>query len=236
MQYGLKVGIMSQPKQILLLDDVLEMCLVLSEYLTKLGFQVHYITTIEEFKSQILNLKPDFIILDKNISGVDSFSLISQIRSSSNLASVPVLIITGFEDLETKMNAIQLGADDVLIKPFLLEELKLKIKALERRAYAYQHGSDEIVYKNLKLRPSDGVVFMDNEKIPFTDTEFRLLQTLILRKGLPIHRESLANKILTGRNINIRTIDVHINSIRNKLGAIGVKIKTLRGRGYMLVD
>lgn len=86
------------------------------------------------------------------------------------------------------------------------------------------------------MSPLSGEVFIGDDRLPLTETEFKLLHVLIVEKGRPVRRESLALKGLTSRNKNVRTIDVHINAIRNKLGAVGNKIKTLRGRGYMLID
>ncbi len=96
--------------------------------------------------------------------------------------------------------------------------------------------ADQVFYKNLKLSPLSHEVFLDEGPIPFTQTEFKILLSLILEKGKAVRRESLAFRTLSSRNKSVRTVDVHINAIRNKLGSLGSNIKTLRGRGYMLID
>lgn len=96
--------------------------------------------------------------------------------------------------------------------------------------------TDQVFYKNLILSPLSQEVFLDEGALKLTETEFKVLLALVLEKGKPVRRESLALQALSSRNKSIRTIDVHINSIRNKLGEIGSNIKALRGRGYMLLD
>jgi DNA-binding response OmpR family regulator len=163
------------------------------------------------------------------------YALISTVRECQRFRALPILVM-GQGELIEKINVLSVGADGLLLKPIKLDELKVKIQALFRRSMSYQTSIDDIVYKNLKLSPLSGEAFIGDNKVEFTETEFKLLEALIIEKGRPVRRELLANRSLSSRNKNLRTIDVHINSIRGKLGQIGRKIKTLRGKGYMLVD
>jgi len=227
---------MALETKILVLDDEKDLCETIVQYLNERGFKAVFSTTIDEFHEKLRSFSPHFLLIDKFINRQDSFSLITQIRGYEAYKSLPIVVITGCEDFEEKIKALKMGADDVLIKPIKLEELYTKIQAILRRAFSYQPAGQEVSYKNLTLSPASGEVFMGESKVPLTETEFKLLHELVVEKGRPVHREYLAYKGLTSRNNNFRTIDVHINSLRTKLGDLGTKIKTLRGRGYMLVD
>jgi two-component system, OmpR family, alkaline phosphatase synthesis response regulator PhoP len=222
--------------KVLVLDDEKDLCEGIVQYLNEKGFKANYSTTIDDFHEKLRTFAPHFLLIDKFINRQDSFSLITQIRGLESSKAIPIIVITGCEDFEEKIKALKMGADDVLIKPIKLEELHTKIQAILRRSFSYQPANQDVLYKNLTLSPGSGEVFMGEAKLALTETEFKLLHELVVEKGRPVHREYLAYKGLTSRNNNFRTIDVHINSLRTKLDDMGNKIKTLRGRGYMLVD
>lgn len=227
---------MASETKILVLDDEKDLCETVSEYLNARGFKAVYALTIEDFHEKLRSFSPHFLLIDKFVQRQDSFSLITQIRGMDAYKALPIVVVTGCDEFEEKIKALKMGADDVLIKPVKLEELFIKIQAILRRAFSYQPANQDVSYKDLTLSPGSGEVFWGEAKIPLTETEFKLLHELVVEKGRPVHREYLAYKGLTSRNNNFRTIDVHINSLRTKLGGLGPKIKTLRGRGYMLVD
>ncbi|MCC6137069.1 MAG: response regulator transcription factor, partial [Bdellovibrionaceae bacterium] len=123
------------------------------------------------------------------------------------------------------------------IKPLKLAEIKSKLKAIGRRSASYQEYAGTIKYKNLTLDlQNEEVSTANDERIDLTKTEFKIFHLLLQAKGSVVVREQMARKALTVRNHNVRTIDVHINALRCKLGDHGRKIRTLRGRGYVLTD
>lgn len=223
-------------KKVLVLDDDIDICEVIVNYLAINGYSAVGMASVEQFEAKLNTVHPHFLILSRVIGQRDCLHLISKIRSSADLKSIPVIVTTNNRDLSEKIKTLQAGADEVLIKPIILEELATKMQVLLRRSASYYQPGESIIYKNLKMSPLSGEVFLNDERISFTNTEFKLLEALVVEKGKPVRRESLANRSLTARNKNARTIDVHINAIRGKLGQIGNKIKTLRGRGYMLID
>ncbi|MCB9073381.1 MAG: response regulator transcription factor [Bdellovibrionaceae bacterium] len=223
-------------RKILILDDEIEICTMLSDFLTDSGYEVRYSTEIEGFLEQMNAFRPHFLIMDKYVHRHDCFSLIGSLRKVPSSQNIPILVITGCTDLEEKVRALELGADDVLIKPIQLIEVKAKLQSLARRASIYQLPTENITYKDIRVVPQSGEVFSGESRLPLTETEFKIFQVLLISKGKAVQREQLVHKTLTARNNNLRTIDVHINSLRTKLGDVGSKIKTLRGRGYMLVD
>lgn len=227
MQHGHKVLILNKGQSIdkTLVDD-----------LNASGYATQFCATVEDFRFQMTKNDVDFVIMETTAEGNDCFFMLQEIRSMEGLRSLPLVVILNKEDVLVKINALKMGADDVLSRPLRFEELYLKMRVLFRRAANTQMKTDHIVYKNIKLSPMSGQVFIGEDLLPFTETEFKVLLALILEKGRPVRRESLAFRTLSPRNKSVRTIDVHINSIRNKLGNMGDHIKTLRGRGYMLLD
>jgi two-component system, OmpR family, alkaline phosphatase synthesis response regulator PhoP len=222
-------------KKILVVESNPEVCAAVEAFVQSLGYAALGIHSLEGIEEKLYDFKPDFLILEKQLE-LAGPSVISKIRSSELFRLMPILVLTQSEDYKLKQTILMMGADSFLQKPIQFEELGLKIQALFRRSLSYQASIEEVFYKNLKLSPLSGEVFIDSQRVNFTATEFKLLETLIVEKGRPVRRESLAHKGLNSPNTSLRTIDVHINSIRGKLGPIGRQIKTLRGRGYMLID
>lgn len=222
-------------KKILVIDADTQDCAKMHENLQRLGFVSCSINNVENFEEKLFSYKPDFIILEKSLELVGP-SVISKVRASEPFRALPILVLTKSDDFSLKKSVLLLGADSFLQKPVCFDELSLKIQALLRRSLSYRSTVEDILYKNLKLSPLSGEVFIDSTPVHFTATEFKLLEALVVEKGRPVRREFLAHTKSNSENPNLRTIDVHINSIRTKLGQIGRKIKTLRGKGYMLVD
>jgi two-component system alkaline phosphatase synthesis response regulator PhoP len=222
-------------KKILVIDANLQDCAKMEENLQRLGFVSCCVNNLENFEEKIYSYKPDFIILEKSLE-LAGPSVILKVRSTERFRALPILIITQGDDFLAKKNVLMLGADSFLQKPVCYEELNLKIQVLLRRSMSYHCAVEDILYKNLKLSPLSGEVFIDSSQVHFTPTEFKVLETLVVEKGRPVRRDFLARSGSNSIKPNLRTIDVHINSIRTKLGQIGRNIKTLRGRGYMLID
>jgi DNA-binding response OmpR family regulator len=227
---------MTTSKKLLVLDDETEICTMIQDYLGMNGYEVRYSTEIDHFFEQLNVFQPDFLIMDKFVHRHDCFGLIDKIRQTEVFKNIPILVITGCTDLDEKIRALELGADNVLIKPIVLEELRAKLQSMARRASIYQLPAADVMYKHLKILPKSGEVFAGQERLTLTETEFKIFHVLVVSKGRAVQREQLVHKTLTARNNNLRTIDVHINALRTKLGEVGGKIKTLRGRGYMLID
>ncbi len=168
------------------------------------------------------------MILDR-FNDRNGFPIISKIRASEKFRALPTLVIGSDHQFCEKISALSMGADGFLQKPIQFEVLDVKLQAIFRRSQSYQPIIEDIFFKNITLSPLTGDVFFDSEKVNFTTTEYKLLEALILEKGRPVCREALAHKSLSSQNSCIRTIDVHIKSIREKLGPLGRQIKTLRG-------
>lgn len=146
--------------------------------------------------------------------------------------TLPVLILTARDTLTDKIAGLDVGADDYLVKPFALEELHARIRALLRRHN--NQGESELIVGNLTLNMGRRQVWMSGEELILTPKEYALLSRLMLKAGSPVHREILYNDIYNWDNEpSTNTTEVHIHNLRDKVGK--ARIRTVRGFGYMLV-
>lgn len=227
--------------QVLVIDDDIELCGLLTDYLSREGFILTSVHDGERGRDEALAVNYDLIVLDVMLPGIDGFEVLRKIRKET---TVPVLMLSARGDEVDRIVGLEMGADDYLAKPFNPRELLARLNAIQRRSHESpvsenSNGlqSDTIILGDLIVDASTMQVYLDGRKIPFTVAEFSLLRELLLTPGQVVEREKLALKVL-GRDLASfdRSIDVHIASIRKKLGRMvdGVeRIKTIRGVGYM---
>ncbi|GLR11132.1 two-component system response regulator BasR [Mixta theicola] len=170
-------------------------------------------------------------VLDLGLPDADGADLLRRWRRQN--IDLPVLILTARDALEDRVSGLDAGADDYLVKPFALAELKARVRALIRR---YQGLSDnQIRHGDLALNLSSLQVSVDNQPIEVTPKEFALLSRLLMRIGQTVHRETLQQDIYSWQDDNgSNTLEVHIHNLRRKLGKD--RIKTVRGVGYRLEE
>jgi Response regulators consisting of a CheY-like receiver domain and a winged-helix DNA-binding domain len=141
------------------------------------------------------------------------------------------VILTARDTLDDRISGLDTGADDYLVKPFALEELNARIRALLRRHY--NQGENEVTVANLRLNTTRRQVWLDEQPLELTPKEFALLSRLMQKAGSPVHREILYNDIYNWDNEpSTNTLEVHIHNLRDKVGKS--RIRTVRGFGYQL--
>ena len=224
---------MFQGKRILLVDDDSTYRDEVSKALAERGFFVYPRKNKEDFMASLMSAAPDVILIDKAIGEEDGFDLIHEVRKHPELSTVPIIIITGLATLENKKTATLFGADDILAKPININELELRIVANLRRSKSYQVGENILSFGNVEVDVRNQVVTLNQQEIQLTRTEYKILLELLSKRGEIVNREQLARRFLSLRNSNARTLDVHINALRKKLGGMSTCLKTVRGRGYM---
>jgi len=172
----------------------------------------------------------DLIILDIMLPDVNGWDIVRMLRSANK--GMPILLLTALGTIEHRVKGLELGADDYLVKPFALEELHARIRALLRRHN--NQGESELIVGNLTLNMGRRQVWMGGEELILTPKEYALLSRLMLKAGSPVHREILYNDIYNWDNEpSTNTLEVHIHNLRDKVGK--ARIRTVRGFGYMLV-
>jgi DNA-binding response OmpR family regulator len=226
--------------RILVIDDDEELCDLLTQYLVPEGFTVEAVHDANKGIERALSGEHDFVVLDVMLPGVNGFEVLRTVRKSS---AVPVLMLTARGEDVDRIVGLEMGADDYLPKPFNPRELVARIRAIQRRGEPKKEERadagppEKITVADVSLDRGARVVQKAGKNIDLTSAEFDLLDMLLRSSGHVVPRRDLVTKVL-GRGLDPfdRSIDVHISSLRKKLGhkIKGMeRIKTIRGVGYL---
>lgn len=180
---------------------------------------------------------PDLLLLDIMLPEEDGISILKKIRNNSRTSKLPVIMLTAKGSEYDKVIGLDSGADDYVAKPFGMMELISRVKALLRRTSDDSSKNDELKHGNLLLSTSEHSVTVDGQNVNLTFKEFEMLSLLMQNEGKVFSRDMLLQKIwgydFDGEN---RTVDVHIRTLRSKLGSAGDYVRTVRGVGYKIGD
>lgn len=177
------------------------------------------------------NLLPDLFLVDVMLPGEDGISILKQLRKNTETRSIPVIMVTAKGSEYDKIQGLDLGADDYVTKPFSVLELISRVKAVMRRVKP--QGGGTLSEGEIQLHPQSHRVFVKEQEVILTNKEFQLLQFLMENHGLVLSRDTLLTRVW-GYDYQgeTRTVDVHVRSLRQKLGSEGDRIETVRGVGY----
>jgi DNA-binding response OmpR family regulator len=228
--------------RLLVIDDDRKLCRLIQDYLEPMGYDVSCAHTGVEGLERAVNESWQAVLLDVMLPGMNGFELLKQLRQKSN---VPVLMLTARGEEADRIVGLEMGADDYLPKTFSTRELLARLRAVVRRAApaAVNPGDEapaEIVVGQLRLNPGARVALMKDQPLVLTPVEYEILLALARAKGRVKSREQLIDQVRE-RDYDVfdRSIDVHISSLRRKLGDDSKApqiIRTIRAVGYMLVD
>ena len=198
------------------------------------GFEATGFFDSEEFWKAMTSALPELIMLDIMLPGEDGISILQKLRSSPVTADIPVILATAKGSEYDKVTGLDLGADDYLCKPFGMMDMVSRIKAVLRRTKPKQ--SPELLKRgDITLDPSRHTVTAGGRVISLTLKEYDLLKLLLESNGQVFTREALLSAVWGSDFIGeSRTVDVHIGTLRTKLGNAGVQIQTVRGAGYRM--
>lgn len=199
------------------------------------GYQVKGFSSSEGFWQSLKEELPDLILLDLMLPGEDGMKILERLKRSGRTKSLPVILVTAKGAEYDKVKGLDCGADDYITKPFGMMEFIARVKAVLRRSGYENRQADTLIIKGLKLQVSSHQVTVEGEKVELTLKEFELLKYLMDNSGIVLTRD----QILTGiwgydYSGETRTVDVHIRSLRQKLGICGDLIETVRGVGYRI--
>ncbi len=218
---------------ILVVEDEPNIVELVRLYLEKEGFRVAVATDGEQAMAEYRRLKPSLLILDIMLPGIDGWEVCRQLRGFSN---VPIIMLTAREDEVDKVVGLELGADDYLTKPFSPRELVARVKAVLRRARFQTETPHVIRAFDLVIDAGRRKVSQGDREVELTPTEFDLLYILALNRGIAMSREKLLEKIWGIEYYgDLRTVDVHVRHLREKLGddpSAPKYLETVRGVGY----
>ena len=221
------------PNRILVVDDEPSITEFVSYALKKEGFYTDVVDNGEEALALATKNPYDLFVLDIMLPGMDGYELCRRLRSKT---TVPVLFLSARDTELDKVVGLDTGADDYVVKPFGVMELLSRVKAVLRRS-PKQEATHVLTAANVTLDPSRRQVTVDGESITLTRKEFDLLETLMRNRGLVMTREKLLDTVW-GIDFpgDTRTVDVHMGTLRQKLGAGAALLQTVRGVGYRMED
>lgn len=221
-------------ERVLIIDDDVELCELVAEYLTPEGFEVEAVHNGEEGLKRVLSGEHVLVVLDVMLPGMSGLEVLRRLRPESRL---PVLILTARGDDVDRIVGLEIGADDYLPKPFNPRELVARIRAILRRTQlAASPPLEKITVGDVELDPAARMVRRAGEPVELTSVEFGMLEALMRASGQVVTREQLAQSVLGRKFMPYdRSIDMHVSKLRKKLGDSdgAERIKTIRGVGYV---
>ena len=221
-------------KEILLIEDDLDLARELSLSLNKWGFKVYQIERFDDILKEFLEKKPMLVIMDINLPYFDGFYWCEKIR---DISKVPIIFLSSRDSNMDVIMGINNGGDDYITKPFSVEVLISKINALLRRSYDYVSSDSLLYYDDIILDTEKCILKREDKSIELTKNELKILSLLIKNKDKVVSRDKIMMSLWDDDEfVNDNTLTVNITRLRNKLKDIGIEdfIKTKKGLGYMV--
>jgi len=217
---------------ILVVDDEPNILELAKLYLEQEGYRVEGVGSGNDALLKLSSVKPSLIVLDLMLPDIDGFEVCRQIRKKSD---VPILMLTARKEDVDKIVGLELGADDYLTKPFNPRELVARVKAILRRYESGLKPSQAMEISNLHIDLARREVAIDGQPLRLRTKEFDLLATLAQNLGVVLTRDRLLEMVWeTDYYGETRTVDIHVNHLRDKLSGANASIETVRGIGYKM--
>lgn len=226
----------ANPQKVLVIEDEKALADVLGYNLRREGYEVTLAHDGQEGLKAAQSKPHDLVILDLMLPTISGLDVLRELRSNDKTRDIPIIILTAKSEETDQLVGFSLGADDYVTKPFSVKVLLQRIKAVRRRAEGVAEPEDQLSHGAVRIDRSRHRAFVDNRELDLTPTEFRLLETMLKQPGRAFSRQQLMDaSIGDGAVVLLRTIDVHIKTLRRKMGDIE-HIETVRGVGYRLKE
>ncbi len=225
---------------VLIVDDEADLRALLDFNLKQAGYQTAQASTGAEALTRARSLRPNVILLDLNLPDVSGTDVCRLLKGDEQTRAIPILMLTARGAEADRILGLELGADDYVTKPFSVREVVLRVDAVCRRHAPGAGRAPSDAARVIKAGPIEldldaYLARIDGQEIPLTLLEFRLLAYLVEGKGRVRTREGLLADVWnTSPEIETRTVDTHVKRVRDKLGAAGELIETVRGLGYRI--
>lgn len=223
-------------KKVFVVDDEKDIQDILRVNLSAQNLDVHTFSSSEEAFEGMKKAKPDLILLDVMMEGMDGYEFCRRLRASGEHRDIPVIFLSAKSDELDKVLGLELGGDDYITKPFSIKEISSRIKAVLRRSDTRTRGildEKKITYKGIELFPEKYSLKIDGKGVKLTKTEFEILFLFLKHQEKTFTRDNIIDSI-RGEDVYVidRTVDVHIMNLRKKLGKYKNVISTFSGVGY----
>lgn len=220
-------------KRVLIVEDERDLADMLAYNLDRAGFQPTVAYDGRMALEKLSNDRPDLVLLDLMIPELSGTDLAAKIRTNPATASLPIIMLTAKSDEVDQVVGLTIGADDYITKPFSFKVLQARMDAVLRRSADHAASGSVLRLGSIEVDTGTHECSVDGRAVHMTLTEFRLLSALIQAGGRVLSRQNLMSRAMgPGITVTERTIDVHVTSIRKKLGGHGDVIRTVRGVGY----
>ncbi len=217
-------------------EDDKAICDLMIYALNSAGFEAEGFSDGEALFDAMKSVTPQLILLDIMLPGEDGITILKRLRSNTGTSSLPIIMATAKGTEYDKVIGLDLGADDYLVKPYGMMEMISRVKAVLRRT-EQKDSKNQLQVGNLRLNTAEHIVTAGGSQIQLTVKEFDLLKLFMENVGLVFTRKHLLQSIWGMNYIGeTRTVDVHIGTLRTKLGPCGSYIKTVRGVGYRMEE
>ncbi|MCC7405518.1 MAG: response regulator transcription factor [Bdellovibrionales bacterium] len=216
--------------KVLVVDDEKDVRDYLISVLSDEHFEVRGVEGGDDILSVLSSFSPNILLLDYSLPGKNGVEIIRVVRGNRTFAQIPIIMVTGLDSEDEKVAALELGADDYVLKPFSPKELSARVRAVLRRAP--RDEKERLENGELVVDLRSHKVLLSGSEVYLTLTEFRILTELLRQKGKVLTRDRLRETALGNLNVTDRTIDVHMASLRKKLAQYAPAIETVRGVGY----
>ncbi len=203
--------------------------------LNSTGLEARGFESGEAFWKALANQIPDLVLLDVMLPGEDGVTILQRLRSQEPYRNIPVIMATAKGTEFDKVHSLDLGADDYITKPFGMMEMVSRVKAVLRRAQP-KTAPSLLKLEDLVLDEGRHTVTIGEQRIPLTCKEFALLRLFLSHPGMAFSRDQLLQTVWNTDYAETRTVDMHIRTLRQKLGDYGQYIETIRGVGYRLEE
>ena len=223
-------------ERILVVDDEPDIVALVAYHLAKTNYRVSTASNGTDALSIARQERPSLLVLDLMLPGMSGFDVLQHIRADENTKHIAVLMLTARKEEQDRIRGLSLGADDYLTKPFSPQELVLRVGAILRRTTGSSESpADLLQIGPIRIDRSAHRVAIQDDEVELTPTEYKLLITLAERRGRVQARGHLLETVWEAApDIQTRTVDMHIQRLRTKLGDAGDLIETVRGFGYRM--
>jgi two-component system phosphate regulon response regulator PhoB len=222
--------------RILVVDDEPDIIALVAYHLARAGYRVSTASTGMEALHAAREEQPALVVLDLMLPELSGFQVLEKLRADQAFSDIPVLMLTARRDEPDRVQGLSLGADDYLVKPFSPQELVLRVRNILRRTRTKAAERRNVTHVGaVEIDKDAHSVKLDGQHVDLTATEYKLLITLADRRGRVQSRAQLLESVWeSAPDIQTRTVDMHVQRLRAKLGASGELIETVRGFGYRL--